>query len=397
MNFLKTTYITGLVLSSLMAFAPHVFAAAPDGLGPWADTVFSSNQGLQKNGQPVATVRSDPTAALGVAENTPLVDSTFYSLGFGGNIVLGFDNGISTGAMVVEATIEPGYPDETAKVEMSEDGTTWVMAGNVVQGGAVNIPETLTCAKYVRITDTSDASIMPDDVADGYDVDGVKATGDPCTPTTPTPTIGLTPTLTPTPTQGQSGGNDGGGNGNGDGGNGGGGTGGSSSNTTCTAVAITTVPAINLARRTSPTSIFVSWGPNTGLSNFIVQYGFQNGNWQFSTKVSGFSTTIDNLPANQAIWIEVAATDNCSIGSYGGAVLIGGTAATNTPGFPNTGTPCTPSGNPLIPCFPNTGLPNTGMGPNENKASWFNQSPIQNALNIVLNIYSNNYNSYESL
>src|ERR1700722_2761947 len=106
-----------LCLSLFVIFSP-AFAAAPDGLGPWADTVVSFHQGLQKNGLPVAAARSNPNAAVGVAENTPMVDSSFVSLGFGGNIVLGFDNGISSGAMVVEATNEPGYPIETAKVEM---------------------------------------------------------------------------------------------------------------------------------------------------------------------------------------------------------------------------------------------------------------------------------------
>jgi hypothetical protein len=170
-----------LLISSLFSVTP-AFAAAPDGLGPWADSVFSFHQGLQKDGLPVAAARSNPAAALGVAENTPSIDSTFVSLGFGGNIVLGFDNGISAGAMVVEATKEPGYPIETAKIEMSQDAVKWVTAGNLSQGGTVNKPKGIICAKYVRITDTSNPNNFSDAIADGYDVDGVKATGNPCTP-----------------------------------------------------------------------------------------------------------------------------------------------------------------------------------------------------------------------
>jgi len=371
MNTYKKLQITIPLLGiALLLFVFPAYAAAPDGLGPWADTVFSSHQGLQKNGLPVAAARSDPTAALGVAENTPAVDTTFFSLGFGGDVVLGFDNGISTGAMVVEATKEPGYPTETAKIEMSQDGTNWVMAGNLSQGGTVAIPEQIDCAKYVRITDTSVPSNFPDDVADGYDVDGVEATGTACTsgPTispTPTQSISQSPTQTPpsnpssnTVSGGSSGGSSGGGSSSSN----------SNTSTACTSSGVSSVPNIILAKRLSSTSIFVSWGPNAGLNNFIVQYGFQKGNWQFSTKVSGFSTTINNLPANQSIWIEVAATDNCAIGSYGTAVLVGGTAATNSPGFPNTGSiKC--SSNPKVPCFPNTGsigLPNTGLDPNGN-------------------------------
>lgn len=189
------------VFGVFLLFAPSVFAAAPDGLGPWADSVFSVNQGLMKNGLAVPAIRSDPTSALGVAEGTN-VEGTFIALGFGGNIVLGFDNGIRDGVLVVEATIPstPQYPDEKAKVEMSADGVHWVTAGNIVFTGSVTEPETIPCAKYVRITDISDPSIFSDATADAYDVDGVKATGDPCTVTSPTPTLILTPTATPTAT-----------------------------------------------------------------------------------------------------------------------------------------------------------------------------------------------------
>lgn len=208
MNLFKKFHLAIPVFFSLFFFVSPAFAAAPDGLGPWADVVDSFHQGVMKNGLPVPAARSDTTAALGVAENTPTVDPTFFSLGFGGHIVLGFDNGISSGAMVIEATIEPGYPDETARVEMSEDGITWVMAGNVVQDGTVNKPTQIACAKFVRITDTSDPAIMPDDIADGFDVDGVQATGTSCTTVTPslTPTLTATPTATPTitPTSTQS-------------------------------------------------------------------------------------------------------------------------------------------------------------------------------------------------
>src|SRR5688572_1782667 len=109
---------------SMFLFVSSAFAAAPDGLGPWADTVISSSQGIMKNGAPVPAARSDNTAALGVAEENT-VDTNFFSLGFGGNIILGFDNGISSGVFVVEST-NPDYPLEQAAVEVSEDGITWM-------------------------------------------------------------------------------------------------------------------------------------------------------------------------------------------------------------------------------------------------------------------------------
>lgn len=182
LNILKQSLAILPVTFVLLAVAPQSIAAAPDGLGPWADTVVSSSQGLMKNGLPVPAIRSDATSALGVAEGTT-IDGNFYSLGFGGNIVLGFDNGISSGVFVFEETNSvPNYPTEKAKVEISENGTTWVNAGTVNQDGAVKVPDAINCAKYVRVTDTSDPAVMPDDIADGYDVDGVQATGESCTP-----------------------------------------------------------------------------------------------------------------------------------------------------------------------------------------------------------------------
>ncbi len=182
------TLLSFLGVISLFRSTP-VFAAAPDGLGPWADTVVSSTQANTKGGQPVNVVnplRSDPTSALGIAENDT-VDGHFYSLGFGGSITLGFDNGISNGVIIVEAT-NPGYPTETASVEVSENGITWVNAGSVSADGQVNKPQSITCAKYVRITDTSNPVDFSEASADAYDVDGVKAEGESCTPVTVTPT-----------------------------------------------------------------------------------------------------------------------------------------------------------------------------------------------------------------
>jgi len=179
MKYKKLQILSSVVISFSLLAAP-VFAAAPDGLGPWADKVVSTHQGLMKNGLPVPAIRSNPLAALGVAENTPNVDSTFYSLGFGGTITLGFKNGIKNGVLVVEDTIEPGYPIETAKIEVSPDKYHWFTAGNLAQGGQVGVPYRAGCIHYVRITDTSNPAIFSDPTADGYDVDGVKGTGKSC-------------------------------------------------------------------------------------------------------------------------------------------------------------------------------------------------------------------------
>lgn len=178
MNISKQLPIAFPLFLSLFFFVTPASAAAPDGLGPWADKVISTHQGLMKNGQPVPAIRSNPLSTLGVAENDT-IDGHFYSLGFGGKITLGFKNGIKDGVVAIEAT-NPNYPQEKATIEVSPDKKHWFTAGTVVQDGQVNVPHNAGCVHYVRITDVSDPAIMPDGIADGYDLDGVKGLGEKC-------------------------------------------------------------------------------------------------------------------------------------------------------------------------------------------------------------------------
>ena len=82
------------------------FAVTVDGLDNYADTVVDAQQGLRKNGTPVVPERSDPNAMLGAPQNTDTIN--FYSLGYGGSVVLGFNEDILNGAgndlKVVETT-----------------------------------------------------------------------------------------------------------------------------------------------------------------------------------------------------------------------------------------------------------------------------------------------------
>lgn len=97
-----------------------------------------------------------------------------------------------------------------------------------------------------------------------------------------------------------------------------------------------TAPLVLESRRVSPTSIFLSWGPFTGTDRFNIRYGTTNGNFPFNVDVTGFSTTINDLPANTPIWVEIAARNDCQIGNYGEAKFLGGTLV-GGPKLPNTG------------------------------------------------------------
>lgn len=187
-NYMKILQNIATVSLLFVLVTAPVIAAVGDGSGPWADSVVSSSQGLRNDGSAVLAARSDPTAAVGVAEGDTIAEH-FFSLGFGGTITLGFENPVQSGVVVVEAT-GGTYPNETANVEVSSDNSTWYNAGSVTFDGTVALPENV-CAKYVRITDTTNSELHGDE-ADAFDLDGVQAQGVDCrVPPPQVPEFGL--------------------------------------------------------------------------------------------------------------------------------------------------------------------------------------------------------------
>ena len=131
----------------------------------YASFVSGSTQDLRKNGTAVLANRSDPTETLGAPESSgapfdsPVITGTFFSLGFGGNVVLGFDDFIvntpGDDITVFEVTGGSSYPEEDATVEASQDGASWTMLGTVTRDGSVDLGA-MPWAKFVRIIDISD-------------------------------------------------------------------------------------------------------------------------------------------------------------------------------------------------------------------------------------------------
>ena len=138
-------------------------------------STVSANQGLRKNGTPVLPERSDPNNAVGAP------DANFFSLGFGGELVLMFDAPIS-GAIEVHEKTNGVYPEEIAEVYVSMDGVNWTLIGeaNNLNGQPTTNPLLSVipfdgCAKFVRLVDATDASIH-NSTADAFDVVAVCAT-----------------------------------------------------------------------------------------------------------------------------------------------------------------------------------------------------------------------------
>ena len=168
-------YITFIVMTLLLVGS--AFAAVPDNNGPWADSVVSYTPGTGN----IATIRSDATQALGIAENIDTIN--FVSLGFGGELILSFENGIYDGQGDDFSIVETSFGNPTCSaypehvdVYVSADGSTWNYVGTGCQDQAYDIAQSeLSCVQYVKLVDTSLENGFANSNADGFDVDGIVA------------------------------------------------------------------------------------------------------------------------------------------------------------------------------------------------------------------------------
>jgi len=168
-----------LLLFPLICLPMDIARAA--GPAMWASYVVDYWQGKRKDGSAVLPERSIPNNALGPPDSGvsgPPVK--FFSPGFGGWIILGFPHIIANGpgddVLVIETTWG-SYPLESADVYVSQDGSSWVLAGsvnNINKQGKVLLPSTLAWVNYVKIVDTTNPAPFGGD-ADGYDLDAAGA------------------------------------------------------------------------------------------------------------------------------------------------------------------------------------------------------------------------------
>jgi hypothetical protein len=149
--------------------------------GCYPDVVLAFNQGPQTNGQPVVDERSIAAAATGMpdASNAP---GGFVSLGVGGSITLGFPGIVNDGPgndiLIYETSFSGDVcglgDDETADIELSQNGTDFVLVGSICRDGGVDIAGSgLDYVTAIRITNNIGTGTL-----DGYDVDGVVAVYD---------------------------------------------------------------------------------------------------------------------------------------------------------------------------------------------------------------------------
>lgn len=160
--------LVAALLVSQLVFVPFAFAAAD-----YAATVESATLGTQKDGDPVGPGRDDPNEALGAS------DGTFVSLGYGGELVLGFPLSMQGNLMVtVTETTQQPHPLEEAQIAVSNSPTgPWTVVGTADNTQATTSLMVAQCFQYVRIIDQTDGTPHDAD-SDGFDLDAVEATYD---------------------------------------------------------------------------------------------------------------------------------------------------------------------------------------------------------------------------
>jgi predicted ribosomally synthesized peptide with SipW-like signal peptide len=147
--------------------------------------------GINQNKQ-VRTERSNEEAVLTleIGQN----ESNFYSLGFGGWIIMEFDHSVYSPELVivVEDTWGGSYPLETADIFVSKNGedNSWVYAGkannrNLQQNQTntefrISIDNILPYVKYVKVVDTTNVNDFVQysgNTVDGFDLNTVRIKG----------------------------------------------------------------------------------------------------------------------------------------------------------------------------------------------------------------------------
>ena len=164
--------------------------------GPtWVAQVVESSQGMRKNGTPVTSGRTDPNSTLGAA------DDMFFSLGMNGWIIDRFEYPVidvsGDDISIHETTYgRNNYPEELARVEVSQDGENWFEVGIASSRAADGVSyfdisgTPLSWVQFVRVTETSDWS-PHSSTADGFDLNAIDGVYGVCASEEPDPLIVL--------------------------------------------------------------------------------------------------------------------------------------------------------------------------------------------------------------
>ncbi len=151
-------------------------ACSPQGC--FASEVISYLPAKRNDGSTIPAERQVTSRALGAPEGDDALN--FVSLGFGGEIVLKFASPISNSEGNDIAITETTYGNqncnrypERVQAYASQDGCHFIFLGEGCQDAQFDLKD-MSWARYIKLKDISPvAHNYNNDVADGYDVDGI--------------------------------------------------------------------------------------------------------------------------------------------------------------------------------------------------------------------------------
>jgi hypothetical protein len=189
-KFIQLVLVGVVISASLVGFfyfmnpdnsraAKPTAVPAPGNTGScFATEVVSYTPQKRIDGSIIPLERRNAQLALGQPQHIDALN--FVSLGFGGELILKFQNPIANGTgndvQVVESTFGgqscTRYP-EKVQAFASQDGCRWVYLGEGCQDASFDLGS-LAWAQYIRLHDVSPLHHPYNgDLADGYDVDGI--------------------------------------------------------------------------------------------------------------------------------------------------------------------------------------------------------------------------------
>lgn len=189
------TYSIPLTAANQLFIAAHAVVQMPSSgtVDACANGYSDFTQGPMNDGNPVSTrvfptcdafCRVNPGNAFGPPDSEIDQHNRFFSLGFGGNLVLAFPSFVS-GDLTVTETSWGGLKEEKANVYVSRDGADWTLLGEANNLGTFDSTDTRRpttfpldgCVQYVKIVDTTNIDLFPypSILADAFDVDAVCA------------------------------------------------------------------------------------------------------------------------------------------------------------------------------------------------------------------------------
>lgn len=186
-EYTYTILLNGWVPGTELYIAAH--AAVEKDAPYYASSVVDYEQGKRKDGGDVRWQRSTPEQGLKYESGRD--EFNFFSLGFGGWIIVEFDcpilNGEGDDVKVIEDTWGT-YPLEEAEVWASQDGENWTYLGTAdnttrdelgIHSIATFDLGDLQSAEYIKIVDVCDPeNFNTRPTADGYDLNAVTALQD---------------------------------------------------------------------------------------------------------------------------------------------------------------------------------------------------------------------------